>query len=107
MQQGIKKLQWFEYLKVVFLKILNTLLCWVFANQVTFCVCVHACVCVCVITVQVQSVVYQRRQTPRVSIHSNNCPKADVHVYRVHTYLYAYITFLPLRGTKEIKCHYN
>ena len=25
MQQGIKKLQWFEYLKVVFLEILNTL----------------------------------------------------------------------------------
>ena len=36
MQQGIKKLQWFEYLKVVFLKILNMLLCRVFANQVTF-----------------------------------------------------------------------
>ena len=36
MQQGIKKLQWFEYLKVVFLEILNTLLCWVFANQVTY-----------------------------------------------------------------------
>ena len=36
MQQGIKKLQWFEYLKVVFLKILNMLLCQVFANQVTF-----------------------------------------------------------------------
>ena len=35
MQQGIKKLQWFEYLKVVFLKILNPLLCRVFANQVT------------------------------------------------------------------------
>ena len=36
MQEGIKKLQWFEYLKVVFLKILNPLLCWVFANQVTY-----------------------------------------------------------------------
>ena len=35
MQQGIKKLQWCEYLKVVFLEILNPLLCWVFANQVT------------------------------------------------------------------------
>ena len=35
MQQGIKKLQWFEYLKVVFLKILNAELCRVFANQVT------------------------------------------------------------------------
>ena len=33
MQQGIKKLQWFEYLKVVFLEILNLL---VFANQVTY-----------------------------------------------------------------------
>ena len=62
MQQGIKKLQWFEYLKAIFLEILNPLLCWVFANQVTFmcsvhmcmcvrvrvCVCVCACVCVCV-----------------------------------------------------------
>ena len=36
MQQGIKKLQWFEYLKVVFLIILNAELCRVFANQVTF-----------------------------------------------------------------------
>ena len=36
MQQGIKKLQGFEYLKVVFLKILNAELCQVFANQVTF-----------------------------------------------------------------------
>ena len=36
MQQGIKKLQWFEYLKVVFLKILNAELCQVFANQVTY-----------------------------------------------------------------------
>ena len=36
MQQGIKKLQWFEYLKVVFLKILNAELCRVFANQVTY-----------------------------------------------------------------------
>ena len=36
MQQGIKKLQWLEYLKVVFLEILNPLLCWVFANQVTY-----------------------------------------------------------------------
>ena len=36
MQQGIKKLQWLEYLKVVFLEILNPLLCRVFANQVTF-----------------------------------------------------------------------
>ena len=36
MQQGIKKLQWFEYLKVVVLEILNMLLCWVFANQVTY-----------------------------------------------------------------------
>ena len=36
MQQGIKKLQWFEYLKVVFLEILNAELCWVFTNQVTF-----------------------------------------------------------------------
>ena len=35
MQQGIKKLQWLEYLKVVFLEILNPLLCRVFANQVT------------------------------------------------------------------------
>ena len=35
-QQGIKKLQWFEYLKVVFLEILNVELCRVFANQVTF-----------------------------------------------------------------------
>ena len=35
MQQGIKKLQWFEYLVVVFLEILNTELCRVFANQVT------------------------------------------------------------------------
>ena len=34
MQQGIKKLQWSEYLKLVFLEILNPLLCWVFANQV-------------------------------------------------------------------------
>ena len=30
MQQGIKKLQWFEYLKVVFLEILNSALCRVF-----------------------------------------------------------------------------
>ena len=36
MQQGIKKLQWYEYLKLVFLEILNPLLCWVFANQVTY-----------------------------------------------------------------------
>ena len=36
MQQGIKKLQWFEYLIVVFLEILNAELCRVFANQVTF-----------------------------------------------------------------------
>ena len=36
MQQGIKKLQWFEYLKVVFLEILNLLLCRVFAKQVTY-----------------------------------------------------------------------
>ena len=36
MQQGIKKLQWLEYLKVVFLEILNLLLCRVFANQVTY-----------------------------------------------------------------------
>ena len=35
MQQGIKKLQWLEYLKMVFLEILNSLLCRVFANQVT------------------------------------------------------------------------
>ena len=35
MQQGIKKLQWCEYLKLVFLEILNPLLCRVFANQVT------------------------------------------------------------------------
>ena len=35
MQQGIKKLQWFEYLIVVFLEILNAELCRVFANQVT------------------------------------------------------------------------
>ena len=35
MQQGIKKLQGFEYLKVVFLKILNAELCQVFANQAT------------------------------------------------------------------------
>ena len=33
MQQGIKKLQWFEYLKVVFLKILNAELCWVFCKS--------------------------------------------------------------------------
>ena len=38
MQQGIKKLQWLEYLKVVFLEILNPLLCRVFANQITYCV---------------------------------------------------------------------
>ena len=62
MQQGIKKLQWLEYLKVVFLKILNTLLCWVFKTRCVpatgwrapgflklllsgnVCVCVHACV---------------------------------------------------------------
>ena len=37
MQQGIKKLQWCEYLKLVFLEILNPLLCRVFANQVTYC----------------------------------------------------------------------
>ena len=36
MQQGIKELQWFEYLTVVFLEILNAELCWVFANQVTY-----------------------------------------------------------------------
>ena len=36
MQQGIKKLQWCEYLKLVFLEILNPLLCRVFANQVTY-----------------------------------------------------------------------
>ena len=36
MQQGIKKLQGFEYLKVVFLEILNAELCRVFANQVTY-----------------------------------------------------------------------
>ena len=36
MQQGIKKLQWFEYLIVVFLKILSAELCRVFANQVTY-----------------------------------------------------------------------
>ena len=36
MQQGIKKLQWFEYFKVVFLEILNAGLCRVFANQVTY-----------------------------------------------------------------------
>ena len=35
-QQGIKKLPWFEYLIVVFLKILNAELCRVFANQVTY-----------------------------------------------------------------------
>ena len=35
MQQGIKKLQGFEYLKVVFLEILNAELCRVFANQDT------------------------------------------------------------------------
>ena len=39
MQQGIKKLQWFEYLKMVFLEILNPLLCRVFANQVTIVNC--------------------------------------------------------------------
>ena len=43
MQQGIRKLQRFEYLKVVFLEILNALLCRVFANQVTFCMCMHLC----------------------------------------------------------------
>ena len=37
MQQGIKKLQWFEYLKVIFLEILNPLLHMSgFANQVTY-----------------------------------------------------------------------
>ena len=36
MQQGIKKLHGFEYLKVVFLEILNVELCRVFANQVTY-----------------------------------------------------------------------
>ena len=36
MQQGIKKLQWFEYLKVVFIEILNAELCRGFANQVTY-----------------------------------------------------------------------
>ena len=36
MQQGIKKLQWFEHFKVVFLEILNAGLCRVFANQVTY-----------------------------------------------------------------------
>ena len=36
MQQGIKKLQWFEYFKVVFLEILNAGLRQVFANQVTY-----------------------------------------------------------------------
>ena len=41
MQQGIKKLQWLEYLKVVFLEILNPLLCRVFANQVTYTLCMH------------------------------------------------------------------
>ena len=30
MQQGIKKLQWFDYSKVVFLKIINMLLCCIF-----------------------------------------------------------------------------
>ena len=39
MQQGIKKLQWFEYFKVVFLEILNAGLCRVFANQVTYVAC--------------------------------------------------------------------
>ena len=34
MQQGIKKLQWFEYFKVVFLEILNAELCRVFANHI-------------------------------------------------------------------------
>ena len=43
MQQGIKKLQWFEYFKVVFLEILNAGLCRVFANQVTY-ICVYMCV---------------------------------------------------------------
>ena len=33
---SIKELQWFEYFKVVFLKILNMQLCQGFANQVTF-----------------------------------------------------------------------
>ena len=36
MQQGIKKLQWFECFKVVFLKILKAGLSRVFANQVTY-----------------------------------------------------------------------
>ena len=36
MQQGIKKLQWFEYFKVIFLEILKAGLCRVFANQVTY-----------------------------------------------------------------------
>ena len=39
MQQGIKKLQWFEYFKVVFLEILNAGLCRAFANQVTYAIC--------------------------------------------------------------------
>ena len=43
MQQGIKKLQWFEYLKGVFLEILNALLCRVFANQVTYEKCGTKC----------------------------------------------------------------
>ena len=34
MQQVIKKLQWFEYLTVVFLEILNLLLCRVFAGHI-------------------------------------------------------------------------
>ena len=43
MQQGIKKLQWLEYLKVVFLEILNLLLCRVFANQVTYSIIINEC----------------------------------------------------------------
>ena len=49
MQQGIKKLQWFEYLKVVFLEILNALLCWVFANQVTYYELLLVCICICIL----------------------------------------------------------
>ena len=38
----VVRLQWFEYFKVVFLKILNMELCRVFANHVTFYKFVHS-----------------------------------------------------------------
>ena len=76
MQQGIKKLQWFEYLKYNSRNIL--LLCQVFANQVTYvylcqCALMHVCcsmhmylyvhvyaVCMCVfVCVYVVAVTYR------------------------------------------------